>query len=208
MERGDAELERRSDGHYEIDWEAFEAGLTKQTRMFILCNPHNPVGRVFRKDELEHMAEICLRHGVVICSDEIHCDLIYKGMKHIPIASLGRRNRPEHNHPDVTHQDFQYRRSAVLLCHRAEPGAAQEVGTIYEGVGDVGQPDRADRSPGSLPGRCRSGWSRCCTTWKATGITCLSMCATSFPCCTWSNPKAPTWRGWTAGIPASMRQPV
>jgi len=90
MKRRDALLERRSDGHYEIDFNAFEAGLTKQTRLFILCNPHNPVGRVFRKDELEHMAEICLQHGVVICSDEIHCDLIFKGKKHIPIASLDK----------------------------------------------------------------------------------------------------------------------
>ncbi len=90
MERHDAELRRRSDGHYEIDWEAFEAGLNNRTRLFILCNPHNPVGRVFRRDELERMAEICLRHGVVICSDEIHCDLLFKGKKHLPIASLDK----------------------------------------------------------------------------------------------------------------------
>ncbi len=88
MECSDVELERRSDGHYEIDWDAFEAGLNKKTRLFILCNPHNPVGRVFRRDELERMAEICLRNGVTICSDEIHCDLLYKGKKHLPIASL------------------------------------------------------------------------------------------------------------------------
>jgi cystathionine beta-lyase len=90
MERHDALLGRRRDGHYEIDWEAFEAGLDEQTKVFILCNPHNPVGRVFRKDELEHMAELCLKRGVVICSDEIHCDLLFKGKKHTPIASLDR----------------------------------------------------------------------------------------------------------------------
>jgi cysteine-S-conjugate beta-lyase len=90
MERHDAMLEWRNDGHYEIDWEVFEAGLDEQTRVFILCNPHNPVGRVFRKDELEHMAELCLKHGVVICSDEIHCDLLFKGKKHTPIASLDK----------------------------------------------------------------------------------------------------------------------
>lgn len=90
MERHDAMLERRSDGHYEIDWQVFEAGLTKQTKVFILCNPHNPVGRVYRKDELEHMAELCLKHRVVICSDEIHCDLLFKGKMHTPIASLDK----------------------------------------------------------------------------------------------------------------------
>ncbi len=90
MERHDALLERRNDGHYEIDWDVFEAGLNKHTSVFILCNPHNPVGRVFRKDELEHMAELCLKRGVVICSDEIHCDLLFKGKKHTPIASLDK----------------------------------------------------------------------------------------------------------------------
>jgi cystathionine beta-lyase len=90
MMRLDASLLRQPDGHYAIDWEAFETMMTDQTRVFILCNPHNPVGRVFRKDELEHMAEICLRHGVVICSDDIHCDLLFKRQRHIPIASLDK----------------------------------------------------------------------------------------------------------------------
>jgi cystathionine beta-lyase len=90
LQRQDALLSRKSDEQYEIDWQSFESGLTEQTRLFILCNPHNPVGRVFRKDELEHMAEICLRKGVIICSDEIHCDLLFTGQKHIPIASLDK----------------------------------------------------------------------------------------------------------------------
>jgi cystathionine beta-lyase len=82
------ELTLCTDGSYEIDFEAFEAGITDDTRLFILCNPHNPVGRVFSKDELERMAEICLRHGVTICSDEIHGDLVFSGHRHIPLASL------------------------------------------------------------------------------------------------------------------------
>lgn len=84
----EVELVRQLDGSYEIDWDAFEAAITKETKMFLLCNPHNPVGRVFRLDELERMAEICLRHGVTICSDEIHCDFVYDNRQHIPIASL------------------------------------------------------------------------------------------------------------------------
>jgi cystathionine beta-lyase len=56
--------------------------------LFILCNPHNPVGRIYTQGELLHMAEICLRSGVVICSDEIHSDLVYSGFQHVPIASL------------------------------------------------------------------------------------------------------------------------
>lgn len=82
------ELSRASDGSYSVDWDLFEASLTEQTRVFILCNPHNPVGKVFRPDELARLAEICLRHGVVICSDEIHCDLIYAGQCHTPVAAL------------------------------------------------------------------------------------------------------------------------
>jgi len=82
------ELTRGQDGSYSIDYNAFEAAITDQTRLFLLCNPHNPIGRVFRADELERMAEICLRHQVMICSDEIHCDLIYSGHKHIPVATL------------------------------------------------------------------------------------------------------------------------
>jgi cystathionine beta-lyase len=75
-------------GTYEVDFEAFEKSITPQTKIFILCNPHNPVGRVFTRAELEKMAEICLRHRLIICSDEIHCDLVFPGHRHIPIASL------------------------------------------------------------------------------------------------------------------------
>ena len=82
------ELTLNPDGSYEIDWDAFERSLTSRSKLFILCNPHNPVGKVFRQDELLRMAEICLRHGVFICSDEIHCDLVYSGHRHIPIAAL------------------------------------------------------------------------------------------------------------------------
>ena len=77
-----------SDGRHVIDFDLFEETITGRTRVFILCNPHNPVGRVFTRRELQRMAEICLRHNVVICSDEIHCDFVYPGHHHIPIGSL------------------------------------------------------------------------------------------------------------------------
>jgi cystathionine beta-lyase len=82
------ELTLGPEGQYSIDYDAFGAAISAQTRIFLLCNPHNPVGRVFRRDELERMAEICLRHDVVICSDEIHCDLVFDEREHLPIASL------------------------------------------------------------------------------------------------------------------------
>ncbi len=86
--RRDVPLCRDTTGVYHIDWDAFEAAISERTRLFILCNPHNPVGRVFTRDELIRLADICLRHNLVICSDEIHCDLIYAGHQHVPIASL------------------------------------------------------------------------------------------------------------------------
>lgn len=73
---------------YEIDFEAFERSITDRTKVFLLCNPHNPVARVYTVKELEKIAEICLRYNIIICSDEIHCDLLYPGYHHIPIATL------------------------------------------------------------------------------------------------------------------------
>jgi cysteine-S-conjugate beta-lyase len=77
-----------ANGRFAIDFEAFEAAITPQTSLFLLCSPHNPTGRVFERDELAQLADICLRHDVVICSDEIHCDIVYSGYRHIPIATL------------------------------------------------------------------------------------------------------------------------
>ena len=76
------------DGYYQVDFDAFEEAITDRTRLFLLCNPHNPIGRTFTPAELERMAEICIAHEVVICSDEIHHDLVFSGYQHTPIASL------------------------------------------------------------------------------------------------------------------------
>jgi cystathionine beta-lyase len=85
-----APLQKDSQGSYSIDWDGLEAAFTPQTRTFVLCNPHNPVGRVFRRDELEKLAALCLEKGVTFISDEIHCDLLFSGQRHIPIASLDK----------------------------------------------------------------------------------------------------------------------
>jgi cystathionine beta-lyase len=73
---------------YSIDFDAFEAALTPDTRMFLLCHPHNPTGQVFSRDELSRIAEICLHHNVIICSDEIHSELLLGGAKHLPAAMI------------------------------------------------------------------------------------------------------------------------
>jgi len=74
---------------WEIDWPALERAVTPRTRLFFLCNPHNPLARVWRRDELERLGGFCVRHNLVLCSDEIHCDLILDDLPHVPTALLG-----------------------------------------------------------------------------------------------------------------------
>jgi len=74
---------------WEIDWAALERAVTPKTRLFFLCNPHNPLARVWRRDELARLGEFCVRHNLVLCSDEIHCDLILDDLPHVPTALLG-----------------------------------------------------------------------------------------------------------------------
>ncbi len=74
---------------WEIDFAALEKAVTPKTKLFFLCNPHNPVARVWRREELERLAAFCLKHNLLLCSDEIHCDLILDAeLKHIPTAML------------------------------------------------------------------------------------------------------------------------
>jgi cysteine-S-conjugate beta-lyase len=76
-------------GRYEIDWDDFEQKASLPgTKVSILCNPNNPVGRMWTKDELHRYGEICLKHNVLVMSDEIHCDFVSKGQKYTPFANL------------------------------------------------------------------------------------------------------------------------
>ena len=75
---------------YRIDFEDFERSI-KRAKLFILCSPHNPVGRVWTRDELARMGEICLRHGVTVVSDEIHQDIVFPGSRHLVFAAIDER---------------------------------------------------------------------------------------------------------------------
>ena len=75
------------DGRWSVDWEDCEAKLLSAD-LFLLCSPQNPLGIVWTEEELRRMMELCLRHRVLVVSDEIHSDLIFHGKKHIPAASL------------------------------------------------------------------------------------------------------------------------
>ena len=77
------------DGHYEIDFEDFEEKIIQNhVKIFVLCSPHNPVGRVWTVDELRRMGEICLRHDVKVVSDEIHSDFVYEGRRHYVFSTV------------------------------------------------------------------------------------------------------------------------
>ena len=78
-----------SDERYSIDFQDFEEKI-KQAKMFILCNPHNPVGRVWNNDELTRMGEICLRYGVLVIADEIHEDFVFARHQHLVFAALDK----------------------------------------------------------------------------------------------------------------------
>ncbi len=77
--------------HHEIDWDIFENAVHSEnakTGMFLLCNPHNPTGTIYSNNELQRMVDICEKEDILICSDEIHSELLLGGTKHIPIAAL------------------------------------------------------------------------------------------------------------------------
>jgi cystathionine beta-lyase len=76
---------------WEFDWPALQQAVTPDTRVFILCSPHNPVGRVWSRTELAQVAQFCAKHNLVLVSDEIHCDLVLDDdVKHTVTATLGK----------------------------------------------------------------------------------------------------------------------
>lgn len=81
-------LQQKKDGSYTFDIKDLKSKIDKNTKLLLLCSPHNPVGRVWRKEELEKILEICLEHNIIVFADEIHSDLVYAPNKHIPFASL------------------------------------------------------------------------------------------------------------------------
>ena len=80
---------RLLDGKWVWDFSAMDAAIKPDTRLLLLCHPHNPVGRAWNKEELTELASFCERHDLIVCSDEIHCDLMLDtDRKHIPLASI------------------------------------------------------------------------------------------------------------------------
>ncbi|MTI68854.1 MAG: pyridoxal phosphate-dependent aminotransferase [Firmicutes bacterium] len=78
-------------GRYVMDFEDLEKKIDSRVKLLILCSPHNPIGRVWNEEELKKLGEICLKNDILIVSDEIHSDIIYKGSKHIPISNISNK---------------------------------------------------------------------------------------------------------------------
>ena len=87
--RIDEVLRPDASGTYVADIDSVKASLGR-SKALLFCNPHNPVGKVFTRREIENVAQVCLSSGTAIISDEIHCDLLFDGRVHVPIATLGR----------------------------------------------------------------------------------------------------------------------
>lgn len=79
----------REKDSFTFDLERFESEVSSRSKLLLLCSPHNPVGRRYSRRELESVAQVCLKHNIIICSDEIHCDLVLDGGEHVPTATLG-----------------------------------------------------------------------------------------------------------------------
>jgi cystathionine beta-lyase len=78
-------------GMWTFDFDALDAAISPRSRLFLLCNPHNPVGRVFTRAELQGVADFCRRHDLILCADEVHCGLVLDTDKrHVPIVTLGQ----------------------------------------------------------------------------------------------------------------------
>jgi cystathionine beta-lyase len=79
---------RRDAGRYTLDAEGLARAVSPRSRVLLLCNPHNPVGRRYEPQELRAVAEVCVARDIIVCSDEVHCDLILDGGRHVPTATL------------------------------------------------------------------------------------------------------------------------
>jgi cystathionine beta-lyase len=111
------------DGKYFIDFDDLESKLQdKRTKILLLSNPHNPSGRVFTDEELIRMGNMCLEHNVFVISDEIHSDLVFKGYRHIPFASINDRfaqNSIACINPSKTFNTAGFRTAALIIPNKA-----------------------------------------------------------------------------------------
>ena len=114
---------KRVEQRFEVDWQDFEARCAdEKCTVFLLCNPHNPTGRVWTREELERMNDICLHHGVKVVSDEIHCELVMPGHRYQPFAAVSeacRQNSVVLNSPSKSF-NIAGLQTANIICTQKE----------------------------------------------------------------------------------------
>lgn len=128
------------DGRYEIDFEDFEERVKDpRTKLFILCNPQNPTGRVFTREELVRLGQLCLKYHVTVLSDEIHSDLTYKGHTHIPFGSISKefeQNSISFMNPSKTFNLPGFRTAAFIAMNPVLKNAVHDMVVNNKAIGE------------------------------------------------------------------------
>lgn len=128
-----------NNGEYEIDWADLENKLKDiRTKIFIICNPQNPTGKVFTKEELEKMAKLAIENDVLILCDEIHEDLVFSGNKHIPLASISQeiaQHTITFKNPAKTFNIAGFRTAAVIIPNLKLKAAFHEAALKNKAIG-------------------------------------------------------------------------
>ncbi len=129
-------LKKDASGKFEMDYDDFENKVrTEKVKMFLLCSPHNPVGRVWSREELTRIGEICMKYGVKVVADEIHADLVFKGHKHIPFASINgafEQNSITCIAPTKTFNIAGLQMSSVILPNKNDYDALERAFTLID----------------------------------------------------------------------------
>jgi hypothetical protein len=127
-------------GRYEIDYDDFESKLKdSRTKLFILCNPQNPTGRVFSKEELIRLGELCLKYHVIVIADEIHSDVVYSENRHIPFASISKdfeQNTISFMNPSKTFNLPGFRTAAFIAANPLLKAAVHNVVVNNKAIGE------------------------------------------------------------------------
>ena len=127
-------LMQRDDGSYGFDIDDLRSKIDEKTKLLLLCSPHNPVGRVWTKEELKEISDICYENGIVVFSDEIHCDLVYRPNVHVPFASLGQRARDISVTAIGVGKTFNMAGFAISTIAVSNPELREKLKKVYERI--------------------------------------------------------------------------
>lgn len=186
---------------YHIDFADLEKKLSDpQTTLMLLCNPHNPVGKIWNRETLEKIGELCAKHHVLVLSDEIHCDMTDPGYEYIPFASVSetcRENSITCIAPTKTFSIPGIQTAAVMvpnpvIRHKLNRGLNTD---------EVAEPNSfAVCAAVAAFERESRGWRNCVSIWRTTNSLCATLWSGSFPQSASCPRMRPICSGWTAGM--------